>query len=135
VAFINGKHQGSSVTRALARHKLEPAAQAVGSDGGHEMGDGQEITIKRNGNSFHTTATKHDGTTDEADHGTFDEAMEHAGSHLGAKTQPKMREKNRHRKDKEPEHQDALEQAAGTETKGSNVSLGDMGVADGSDGD
>lgn len=117
------------MAQSLYHHKLQAAHQAVEQPGGHEMGDGQEVTIKRNGSQFHTTSTRHDGTKDEADHPTFEEAMTHAAGHLGAKHQPAMREKNRHRKEHEPEHQEALEQAAGTETKGAAVSLGDMGVA------
>lgn len=98
MAFIDGKHQGSSVTRALARHRLDQAKQSVNQEGGHQPGDGEEVTIKKGPNGFHTTTKHHDGHTEEADHQDFDSAVAHAGSHLGAQHSKPMREKNTHRK-------------------------------------
>ena len=84
--------------------KMSDAASDMAQPGAHESGDGDKITIERRGNGFHSTASKRDGSTSEADHQSFDEAVDHAGHHLGAKQQPKLRQKNPRmlEKDNEP---------------------------------
>lgn len=119
MAFIDGKYQGSSVTRALARHKLGEAQQSTERDGGHNRGDGEEVTVKKMpGGGFHTISKHHDGSTSEADHQSLEQVTEHMGGHFGA--QKPLREKNPKMREKEP----STEQSAAPPQEG----LSAMGI-------
>ena len=105
MAFIDGHHEGSSVTRALARHKLKNAQKATEQPEGHQKGNGPKVEVqKMAGGGYHTISHHHDGHTEEADHQNLQQVTEHMGGHFG-ESKP-LREKNPKMREKEPQGQE-----------------------------
>jgi hypothetical protein len=111
VAFVNGENMGtSSVSKALARHKMKHAAESVNQPGGEQQGEGNEVTItKVPTGGFHTKSVHHDGTVSEADHQSIEEATQHVHSHFGhakplREKNPRMREKEQPPEPTESDH-------------------------------
>lgn len=124
MAFVDGKHQGSSVTRALARHKLGEAQKATEAPQGHERGNGPKVEVqKMEGGGYHTISHHHDGRTEEADHQDLQQVAQHMGGHFGDTKH--LREKNPKMKEKEPQGEQEPEVS---HAMGPSDGLGALGV-------